>query len=54
MWVYSGFRNLETAEVENIMLDDIENFMKSIERNPKLCNQKEYTNEETGQEEEEK
>ena len=46
MWVYFGFRKLVTANIEN--------FMKSIERNPKLCNQKEYTNEETGQEEEEK
>jgi hypothetical protein len=39
-------RNLETAEVENIMLDDVENFMKSVELNPKVCNQKKYTNEE--------
>ena len=32
------------------MIDDVENFMKSVELNPKVCNQKKYTNEETGQE----
>ncbi len=32
------------------MLDDVENFMKSVELNSKVCNQKKYTNEETGQE----
>lgn len=47
---YLCSRNLDTAEVENIMLDDVENFMKSVELNPKVCNQKKYTNEETGQE----
>lgn len=47
---YLCSRNLETAEVENIMLDDVENFMKSVELNSKVCNQKKYTNEETGQE----
>ena len=47
---YLCSRNLDTAEVENIMLDDVENFIKSVERNPKVCSQKKYTNEETGQE----
>lgn len=47
---YLCSRNLETAEVENIMIDDVENFMKSVELNPKVCNQKKYTNGETGQE----
>lgn len=47
---YLCSRNLDTAEVENIMLDDVENFMKSVEQNPKVCSQKKYTNDETGQE----
>lgn len=32
------------------MLDDVENFMKSVELNPKVYNQKAYISEETGQE----
>lgn len=47
---YLRSRNLDTAEVENIMLDDVENFMKSVELNPKVYNQKAYISEETGQE----
>ena len=39
-----------TAEVENIMIDDKELFMKTVEHNPKVINQKTYINEETGQE----
>ena len=47
---YLCSRNLDTAEVENIMIDDKELFMKTVEHNPKVINQKKYTNEETGQE----
>ncbi|MGN0366721.1 MAG: hypothetical protein ACI4E5_12390 [Suilimivivens sp.] len=47
---YLCSRNLDTAEVENIMLDDAENFMKSVELNPKVYNQKANISEETGQE----
>jgi len=38
-------RNLDAAEAGNIMLDDDENFMKWVELNPQICNQKKYTNE---------
>lgn len=47
---YLCSRNLDTAEVENIMIDDKELFMKTVEHNPKVINQKTYINEETGQE----
>lgn len=32
------------------MLDDVEDFMKSVELNPKVYNHKTYRGEETGQE----
>ena len=47
---YLCSRNLDTAEVENIMIDDKELFMKTVEHNPKVINQQTYINEETGQE----
>lgn len=47
---YLCSRNLDAAEVENIMIDDKELFMKIVEHNPKVINQKTYINEETGQE----
>ncbi len=49
-YLYLGSRNLDTAEFEKIMLVDVENFMKSIELNLKVCNQKTYISEETGRE----
>lgn len=36
-YLYS--RYLDIAEVENILLDDKEMFLKSVERNPKVYNQ---------------
>ena len=42
------FPKLKTMTLKKT--DDVENFMKSVELNPKVCNQKKYTNEETGQE----
>ena len=45
---YLCSRNLDTAEVENIMIDDKELFMKTVEHNPKVINQKTYIGEETG------
>lgn len=47
---YLCSRNLDTAEVENIMVNDKELFMKSVEKNPKVINQKIFKSEETGQE----
>lgn len=35
-------RNLDTAEVENIMIEDKALFMKSVENNPKVINQKTF------------
>ena len=47
---YLCSRNLDTAEVENIMVNDKELFMKSVECNPNVINQKTFKSEETGQE----
>ena len=41
---YLCSRNLDTAEVENIMIDDKEVFMKSVECNPNVISKKTYTN----------
>ncbi len=47
---YLCSRNLDTAEVENIMIDDKEKFLHSVEINPKVCHRKKYKNENSGQE----
>lgn len=47
-YLYS--KNLEVPVVENIMLEDKELFMKSVEENPNVYYQKLYVNEETAQE----
>ncbi|WP_455717304.1 hypothetical protein [Anaerosporobacter sp.] len=47
---YLCSRNLDTAQVDYIMLEYIEMFLHSVETNPKVCNRKKYINETTGQE----
>lgn len=47
---YLCSRNLDTADVENIMLEDKELFLKSVELNPKAYSKKIYKNDDTGQE----
>ena len=47
---YLCSRNLDTAEVENIMVNDKELFMKSVECNPNVISKKTYTNNNNGDE----
>lgn len=47
---YLCSRNLDVADVENIMIDDKELFMRTVWHNPKVINQKTFKSKETGQE----